>query len=626
MNMQDIENKARKMIAADLSRDDAQTWLAGQPSNGYDPAKAAKLVDDIFNEVRQDNLLPEITISNRTLRDKTSDTLEAINKANIPPSIFERSGTIVRIATDEKTTPYIEVMGESAVRGFVERAANFVRINDKGDTSPLSAPPLEVVRDLMTLPGHHLPALSRITEIPVIRPDGTILNTPGYDPATLLYYVPAKGLEIPEIPEHPTEAQLKTATALFQEPFIDFPFDNESSKANALAAMLTPVCRELISGPVPLCLFDKPQAGTGASLATEIISIITTGRLAAMMGAAKDDEEWEKRLTAILRRGHSIIVIDNLEGTLYSPQLARILTSSRIQGRILGQSEDIILPNRVTYLATGNNVRLAGDLPRRCYLSRMDALSARPWMRDPTQFKHKNLIQWVSENRGAILAAGITMARSWIVYGKPAPSQLPILGSFESWCSTIGGILAHANIKGFLGNLNDMYSKSDVETGQWEAFIADLREVYEKQEFTVSDLVKLIIPGKESNVSDSNLASTLPDSVDRDPKKINRSLGNALSKHAGVRYLNGFMVYKAGERKHAAAWQILNYQKGELPDTNSPDLASKGELGELGLLLYTRDEKNNTYRGETDSLNSPLASKSGELAKELPPDDVQIKF
>ena len=570
--------------------------------------------------------LPIIVVTNRFLREKTADTIAAVEQANKPPQIFERSGHIVRIGYDEFGAPYIETLTESACRGFIERAASYIRVNDKGETAPLPAPPLDIVRDFMSLPNRNLPALLAITEVPVLRSDGSIVTEPGYDEGTHLYYQPAVGLNIPAVPDNPSQKQLEAAVALIQEPIIDFPFDSEASRANALAVMATPIYRPMITGPVPLCLIDKPQPGTGAGLLADVIAIIATGRPAAMMAPPKNDEECEKRLTSILRHGRAVITIDNMDGYLYFASLAMILTATTVQTRILGQSEELLLPNRATYIVTGNNVRLAGDLPRRCYLSRMDARQARPWMRDPKSFKYQHLMQWVKENRGELLAAILTMARAWIAAGKPILGGLPTLGGFEDWTNIVGGILAYAGIKGVLGNLEFMYAQSDVETADWENFLAAWKEQFGGDMVTVAEVVKAINEYED-------FSGALPDMVDRDPKKINRSLARALSKRAGVRYPNDLMITKSDKVvHHAAAWQVFNFlegpQKGELENPKFDDLDTKGELGELATSLHSypsknkKEEKEEIYEHgvEPNSPNSLQAQKRGVSTKNIPKD------
>ena len=114
------------------------------------------------------------------------------------------------------------------------------------------------------------------------------------------------------------------------------------------------------------------------------------------------EEEWRKRITSLLVDGRPLVVIDNIEGAFQSANLCAVLTSTNWSDRVLGRNELINLQHRTCWIATGNNIRLAGDLPRRCYKVRLDAESARPWQRDPEQFKHPQLLRFVKENSGAV--------------------------------------------------------------------------------------------------------------------------------------------------------------------------------------------------------------------------------
>jgi len=538
-------------ISAGLTADQLKEIIGGLPP--YEPPPAPADTSD----------LPVIITTGRFLKDKTKDTIAAVEKANQPPRLFERSGSISRIAHDEDGVPFIEVVTENACRGFLERAAAYMTVDKGGNEIPVPAPPLNIVRDFMSLPHwdfmglpyRKLPGLLNVTEVPILRSDGSVLIDPGYDQASRLYYEPAAGLTMPAVPNKPNEEELHAAASFIQEPLTDFPFDSEASKTNALALLLTPVCRPMIDGLAPLCLLDKPQPGTGASLLADVIAVIGTGRQAAMMAPPKSDEECEKRIGSFLLSGQTILIIDNVEGYLYFASLAMLLTDPTFQTRILGQTKIVRLPNRGTYIVTGNNIKLGGDMARRCYLSRMDAHEARPWMRDTGSFKYTHLIQWVKKNRGQLLGAILTMARAWVEAGRPTPRGLPTIGGFEEWSNTIGGILAHAGLKNFLGNLDFMYEQADVETPQWEEFLAAWLEVLGSEPILIDAIAK-------SLGENETLSGAFPDRIDRNPHKIKRSLASALKRRAGVRYPNGLMVTKCAYKiHHSVPWQVINYRE-----------------------------------------------------------------
>jgi hypothetical protein len=120
-------------------------------------------------------------------------------------------------------------------------------------------------------------------------------------------------------------------------------------------------------------------------------------------------EELRKAITALLLAGDPIICFDNVTGLLYSPILSAVLTAREWRDRVLGKSETPGIPQRATWIVTGNAIRLGGDLPRRCYQVNLDAKLSQPWTR--TGFRHPDLIGWVSENRGRLIAAALTLAR-----------------------------------------------------------------------------------------------------------------------------------------------------------------------------------------------------------------------
>src|SRR5207244_3106819 len=161
------------------------------------------------------------------------------------------------------------------------------------------------------------------------------------------------------------------------------------------------------------------------------------------------------------------IIIDNLQGRLRSASLNLTLTSHTIQERILGQSKNGTYAQRATWMVTGNNIQLGGDLPRRCYRIRLEALTDKPWTRGG--FRH-NLGEWVPEHRGVLIAALLTLERAWYAAGRPQAS-VPRVGNYQPWVDTVGGILAYVGIPHFLGNLQTLHEQADNEAIQWSAFI-----------------------------------------------------------------------------------------------------------------------------------------------------------
>lgn len=507
--------------------------------------------------------LPEIIATGRAMRAVTKDALDTLTDANASPAVFVRSGELTRIGQNEHGLPVIERMTEAAVRGRMERCAQFTRLHkskegDDWQHIPI-APPLDVVRDLMALGAWPFPPLVGIIEAPTIRPDGHLLTAPGYDAATRLYHAPAGGLTVPPISEQPTDSDKAAALELLREAIQDFPFEDDASRANALAAMITPVVRSMIAGPVPMALFDKPQAGTGASLLAEVVALIATGRPSAMFTAPADDEGWKKEITSLLLQGRTVITVDNIEGRLFSPSLAAVLTAQLWEDRLLGQNKSATLLHRAVWIGTGNNIRLGGDLPRRCYWVRMDAQEARPWER--SGFRHPDLFDWVEKQRGAILAAILTLARAWVTAGRTKAAALPKLGGFESWAETIGGILINAGVSGFLGNLAAMYEQADDDTPQWELFLTVWHDKWGAELVTTQEVAKALKEppaGEMMTPENKTLKEALPvDLADTEDRGFTRKLGWALTKRKGMRFPNGLSIKRGNKTQGANRWYIV---------------------------------------------------------------------
>ncbi len=78
--------------------------------------------------------LPAIVIDNRQLSELTSQALDAVKRANSPPSVFVRSGGLVRVVHDEQDIPKIEPLDVARIRCRLTEVANFftMRKSDGG--------------------------------------------------------------------------------------------------------------------------------------------------------------------------------------------------------------------------------------------------------------------------------------------------------------------------------------------------------------------------------------------------------------------------------------------------------------------------------------------------------------
>ena len=283
--------------------------------------------------------------------------------------------------------------------------------------------------------------------------------------------------------------------------------------------------------------------------------------------------EVARREAAAAFGNHASISVPMVSGEIGSIALTRpstALTSSTWKDRMLGQSATVVLPQRATWLATGNNVKLGGDMPRRCYWIRLDAQTARPWRRQ--DFRHPGLIDWVIENRGALLGALLTVARAWYAAGRPLVQGQPSLGSFDDWARTMGGVLAHAGITGFLGNLDALYERVDEEGQAWLRFFTAWYDVIGEAEISTAELGARLRAGTVTpciDPGDAALFEALPDFVIEvltDPKRgasFSRMLGKALAKRTDVTFDDdGLRLEKRQDtNKKTQKWRLVRAKR-----------------------------------------------------------------
>jgi hypothetical protein len=149
-----------------------------------------------------------------------------------------------------------------------------------------------------------VPHLEAILDYPVLRPDGTVLSTPGYDPATCLMLV--WGGEPLTLPEEPTKDDAVKARDRLLEVVCDFPFQRPEHKSAWLASVLTPLARFAFEGPAPLFLVEANVRAAGKGLLLNCTSSIVTGDVFAVASYTNNEEELDKRITALAMAGERV--------------------------------------------------------------------------------------------------------------------------------------------------------------------------------------------------------------------------------------------------------------------------------------------------------------------------------
>ena len=354
-------------------------------------------------------------------------------------SIYQRGTSLVRpmswevAASDERTTTAagLRQVNNHMLIDMLAQSVSFVRYDIRKKLNVPVDPPARAVDILLSRAGlWRLPTVLGVITAPTLRRDGSIVSDAGYDPATRLYMVPDPNLKMPTVPDWPTYDQAVAAMKLFVDLLKEFPFCSDVDRGVALSGLIAPVVRGAL-GMVPLHAFTAPAPGTGKSYIADVVSAIVSGRICPVATAGKTEEETEKRLGALLMAGFPVIAIDNISSGLGGDLLCQIIERPIIRVRILGKSEIIEIESRATVYANGNNLSVEGDMTRRTILSKLDAGVERPEERTFTF----DPVARVLANRGAYIAAALTIVRAYMQAGRPG--KLPHLQSFGEWSDNV---------------------------------------------------------------------------------------------------------------------------------------------------------------------------------------------
>ena len=307
-----------------------------------------------------------------------------------------------------------------------------------GEWEP-ALPPSRYVQVLTARGRWPFPVIEMVTETPLLRPDGTVLDSSGYDEATGILYLP--NCSYLDVCDEPTAADARFAVSELTEPFVEFPFRSLDDASVLLAGILTVLARPAISGPTPFFVIRKNAPGVGGSLAADAISVITTGRRAPRLTLTADNAELRKLILSIAIEGTPLILFDNLEGVIGTPVLAAALTAETWADRLLGFNKTVKAPLRPTWFATGNGLGFKRDIGRRVALC--DMVTDLEYPEDRDSFRHDDLLGYVADQRPKLIRAALTILRAYAVAGRPEHGK-PRKGGFVPWDRWVRGALIWA--------------------------------------------------------------------------------------------------------------------------------------------------------------------------------------
>ncbi len=355
---------------------------------------------------------------------------------------------------------------------------------DETFKSEVTPPPSILGAALAPKTWPRLRPLHGIAGAPVLRPDGTLLQEPGYDRATGLYL--ASKVPLDPVPAEPTAGQVQAALDFLLSSFLrDFPWIAPADRANYAGLLVTPILRGYLRTLIPFGVVTSTMPGSGKTILTCGLGMLYGQRVLTWTA---DDQELRKSITSVLADPVGTIIFDNLaEGTVInSPVLARLITDRTWADRLLGKNTTAAFHNDRVWTATGNGLRLGGDMATRTVLVRLNPNMPHPEER--TGFAIPNLDQWILApgNQRKMLWNLLVLVVDWTRNGAPRKTGIT-MRQFTPWAEAVGGFLAHHGIEGFLGNIQDVRNIDD-EDAAWAAFLGQWRKVQGDKQVTTRQL------------------------------------------------------------------------------------------------------------------------------------------
>ncbi|WP_326659568.1 bifunctional DNA primase/polymerase [Streptomyces sp. NBC_00385] len=488
---------------------------------------------------------PDLDITNEV--DAIDGVLDLMRTDQLP-DLYKRSGGPCWVHHDDSGNPEVKALGTDNLRAYLadHLTSYTVRVDPKTEIETEERE-LLMPKTCGTLLGRKdwpLPTLRGIVTSPVIRPDGSLLQAPGYDRETGLYLHPRVALRRLRA-EVTADSLAKAKDIVLHKMLADFPWVQPSDGAHYLGALLTPILRPYFHGATPMFIISSTSAGSGKTLLKDIFKYAYGSSDTPW---PENDTELRKSITTQLyTTGQPVIVLDNLPNgyTVKSPVLSALLTAETWGDRVLGASASVTMPNDRLWILTGNGLQTGGDNARRAMWVRLDPDVPDPDQRD--NFRVGDLRPWLRANASTVVAALVTMVRAWVAAG--APTIRTRKGDYSEWASMIAGLLDFLGVSGWMTDRADAM-KQDSETAEWAAFLIAWHERFGGETITAGAA-----------------GSTLAEHAPRHPKTGELPSANALGawlKARDGRFFGNLRIVRVWDSHRCSnQWRVEAHQRPE---------------------------------------------------------------
>lgn len=399
-----------------------------------------------------------------------------------------------------------------------------------------------------------VPEIVAVSDVPLLRADGTLAQAPGYDAALkqVLTLDPEEWEGL--IPDAPTESDACAAFGRVWDQLKDFPFAGAADRGGMVAALFTAILRDVLPTS-PMFIITATAPGSGKSLLCSILQAVRGGSARTMPPFRRDaEEELQKGLGAMLAEGVRTVTYDNLTTTVKSDVMCAFVSGAEYGHRTLQQSATHQIANRMMVLVNGNGVHAEGDAVRRSIQIALDAGVERAWGR---HFEG-DVLAWFRAGRVGVVADLLTILRAYECAGRPGVAA-GALGGFEPWCRAVRAPLLWLATLPTGVSIGDPIAKmleahdTDADTLRLQALLEGWRERYP----TGATIANVRKAWEREQDAEDPFFEAVADVAVVNGRFAPRVFGAWLRTHAG-RIARGMRFQRGGDRGGSALWVVVN--------------------------------------------------------------------
>jgi len=479
---------------------------------------------------------PTIAIDPQTM--PVADTLHQVtDKLLAAGDCFIRADQLVVVNAEQ----ILPILTSPELAGLLNQHVEFYFVDEEaGQYKPFPAAYANTWLNQHVERGR-LPTITLFTRNPVYTDDWRLVS-PGYDPASGTYYAgPA--------------VAAREGTACLDTLLKDFCFKSPGDRTNYIGVLLTALLVPRFIGSKPAALFNGNQPELGKSMLAQIIATLRDGCSAETASYNPNDEEFEKRLGAIVRSGATTIIIDNAKTQGRNPRiesacLERSITDPILSFRLLGQSASIRAENSHIFCITANTPDVSRDLVTRSVVINL-YYEGNPEHRE---FAIADVEGYAQEHRLELLGELVGMVERWKASGMPM-AKVHSRFNKRGWGNIVGGILNSCGEPDFLANAEEAAAALDETRREFTELVGMLAD-HPQGTWTSAELVELC--GRHSLLG--------ADLGEGSPRSLATKMGTLAGRFVGERFhVSGAReaVFHRSASRNGNVYQVAIHESAE---------------------------------------------------------------